>query len=291
VTTKAPAVLTHPAPRAGSSRSRTAGEGVEQREAGDGWSQAEEFVLELDGYEGPIDLLLTLAREQKLDLGKISILALADQYLAFIARQRSLRLEIAADYLVMAAWLAYLKSRLLLPQPPADDEPTGAELAADLERRLRLLEAMQTAGARLMARPRIGQDVFLRGMPEGFAVTAVPVYHLGLYELLRGYGEGRRRAEPALLTIEPAAFHSMDEALKRLARFLGRVPDWRELTSFLPEDLRGEVFQRSALAATFAAALELARTGQIELRQDRAFGPIYILSPAAVLARSAELGV
>jgi len=130
--------------------------------SGEGSSRGEELVLELDGYEGPIDLLLTLAREQKVDLGKISILALADQYLAFISRQRSLRLEIAADYLVMAAWLAYLKSRLLLPQPPEDDEPSGAELAAELEHRLRLLEAVQNAGRRLMARPQTGQDGFLR---------------------------------------------------------------------------------------------------------------------------------
>ncbi len=246
--------------------------------------ESQELVLELDGYEGPIDLLLALAREQKVDLGKISILALADQYLAFISRQRSLRLEIAADYLVMAAWLAYLKSRLLLPQPPEDDEPSGAALAAELEHRLQLLEAMQTAGGRLMARPRTGQDVFLRGAPEGLAVIAVPVYELGLYELLRAYGEGRRRTKAAVLAIEPAEFHSMDEALKRLARFLGHVPDWRELTSFLPEELRGEIFLRSALAATFAATLELARSGCIELRQDRAFGPIYLRSPASASA-------
>jgi len=239
---------------------------------------SEELVLELDGYEGPIDLLLALSREQKVDLAKISILALADQYLAFITRQRWQHLEIAADYLVMAAWLAYLKSRLLLPQPPEDDEPSGAELAAELEHRLRLLEAMQTAGNRLMGRPRIGQDVFLRGLPEGPAVIAVPVYELGLYELLRAYGEGHRRRQAAVLAIEPAAFHSMDDALKHLARFLGRVPDWRELTSFLPEELRGEVFRRSALAATFAATLELARDGRMELRQDRAFGPIYLRS-------------
>jgi segregation and condensation protein A len=225
--------------------------------------------------------LLALAREQKVDLGKISILALADQYLAFITRQRTLRLEIAADYLVMAAWLAYLKSRLLLPQPPEDDEPSAAELAAVLERRLRLLEAMQTAGARLMARPRLGHDFFLRGAPEGLAVVAVPVYQLGLYELLQAYGESRRRGTTAVLTIEPSAFHSMDDALKHLIGFLGHVPDWRELTSFLPQEVRGEVFRRSALAATFAATLELARGGRIELRQDRAFGPIYLRSPAA----------
>src|SRR5262250_1070630 len=143
---------------------------------GGGPSRPEQLVLDLDGYEGPIDLLLTLARAQKVDLGKISILALADQYLDFIARQRRLRLEIAADYLVMAAWLAYLKSRLLLPQPPEDDEPSASELAAVLAHRLRLLAAMQTAGSRLMARPRLGHDVFSRGMPEGLSTIPVPVY-------------------------------------------------------------------------------------------------------------------
>jgi segregation and condensation protein A len=240
-----------------------------------------QLVLELDGYEGPIDLLLALAREQKVDLGKISILALADQYLDFLARQRRLRLEIAADYLVMAAWLAYLKSRFLLPQPPEDDEPSAAELAAVLEHRLRLLEAMQTAGSRLMGRPRLGYDVFTRGMPEGLAAVAVPVYELGLHELLRAYGENRRRTAQSVLAIEPSDFHSVDEALKSLARLVGHVPDWRELTSFLPEELRGELFQRSALAATFAATLELARRGRIELRQDRTFGPIYLRSRAS----------
>jgi segregation and condensation protein A len=247
--------------------------------------ERQQLVLELDGYEGPIDLLLALAREQKVDLGRISILALTDQYLAFISNQRSLKLDIAADYLVMAAWLAYLKSRLLLPQPPQDDEPSGAELAAELEHRLRVLEAMQVGGTRLMARPRTGHDVFLRGMPEGIEVIPVPVYDIGLYALLRAYGELRHRSEAVALTIEPTLFHSMDEALARLARFLGRVPDWRELSAFLPEELRSDLFRRSAVAATFAATLELARSGRIELRQDRAFGPIYLrsLSPAPAL--------
>jgi len=247
--------------------------------------RSEQLVLELDGYEGPIDLLLALAREQKVDLGRISILALADQYLAFISSQRSLQLDIAADYLVMAAWLAYLKSRLLLPQAPQDDEPSGIELAAELEHRLRLLEAMQIAGTRLMARPRTGQDVFFRGMPEGSSVIPVPVYDTGVYTLLRAYGAIRRRSEVAVLTIEPTLFHSMDDALERLARFVGRVPNWRELSSFLPKELRGELFRRSAVASTFAATLELARNGRIELRQDRAFGPIYVRSagPAAAL--------
>ena len=139
---------------------------------------------------------------------------------------------------------------------------------------------MQTAGRRLMARPRLGHDVFLRGAPDGLAVIAIPVYELGLYELLRAYGESRRRSAQTVLAIEPSIFFSMDDALKRLARFLGNMPDWRELTSFLPEIARGELLRRSALAATFAATLELVRNGSIELRQDRAFGPIYLRSAA-----------
>jgi segregation and condensation protein A len=253
---------------------RVRGEGTGERRV-----QAEQLVLDLDGYEGPIDLLLSLAREQKVDLTKISILALADQYLAFIDRQRQLRLEIAADYLVMAAWLAYLKSRLLLPLPPQEDEPEVAEIAAVLGHRLELLGAMQTAGRRLMARSRLGVDWFLRGAPEELATVAVPVWRLELYDLLRAYGNSRRRSTAAVLTIEPSVFHSTDDALKRLARFLGRMPDWRELTRFLPDQRGGEELRRSALAATFAAALELARDGRVELRQDRAFGPIYLRSP------------
>lgn len=238
------------------------------------------LVLDLDGYEGPIDLLLSLAREQKVDLAKLSILALADQYLAFIAAQRQLRLEIAADYLVMAAWLAYLKSRLLLPEPPAEDDgPSAEELAAALSHRLQLLAAMQRAGAALMALPQLGRDVFLRGAPEGIPRIDRPVYRLSLYELLAAYGEGHRRQHAQILTIEPQVFHSLDEALQRLARFVGHVPEWRELAAFLPEELRNGVFRRSALASTFAAMLELARGGRVELRQDRAFGPIYLRSP------------
>jgi segregation and condensation protein A len=153
-----------------------------------------------------------------------------------------------------------------------------------------LLEAMQIAGGRLMARSRTGQDVFLRGAPEGLAVVPVPVYELALYELLRAYGDGRRRTEAAVLTIEPAEFYSMDDALSRLARFIGRVPNWRELASFLPRELRGELFRRSALAATFAATLELARRGRVELRQDRAFGPIYLRSLAPAAAQGLGAG-
>jgi segregation and condensation protein A len=247
-----------------------------------------QLVLDLDGYEGPIDLLLALAHSRKIDLTRISILALANQYLAFISAQTQFDLEIAADYLVMAAWLAYLKSRLLLPQPPADDEPSAVELVAVLEHRMRLLQAMQTAGRRLMAKPQLGRDVFSRGAPEETGTTAVPTWPLGLYELLRSYAELRRRRSVQVLEIAPSVFHSIDAALFRFARFLGRVPNWRELASFVPEELCGGPSGRSALAATFAAALELARSGRIELRQDRAFGPIWLRSPASASADRAS---
>ncbi len=243
-------------------------------------ADAAPLVLELDGYEGPIDLLLALAREQKVDLAKISILALAEQYLAFIAELHRLRLEIAADYLVMAAWLAYLKSRLLLPDPPAaEDEPSAEELAAALTRRLQLLEAMQRAGAALMARPQLGRELLCRGAPEKFAPIDRPVYQLSLYDLLTAYGTAHRRRNVQTLTILPAEFYSLGDGLRQLAPHLGRVPDWRELVGFLPEGLRGNLFRRSALAAMFAASLELVRAGRVELRQERPFGPLYLRSP------------
>ena len=238
-----------------------------------------DLVVDLDGYEGPIDVLLTLAREQKVDLTRISILRLADQFLAFIAAARQLKLEIAADYLVMAAWLAYLKSRLLLPQPPAPDEPSGEELAAALAQQLQRLEAMQQAGIRLMARPQLGRDVFRRGSPEGLPRVLVPVWDVSLYELLKAYGDGRQRKEGAVLHITPPELQSMDDALQRLSRMLGRIPDWRSLMSFLPSVVGGDLVWRSAIAATFAASLELVRSGRLQLRQDSAFGPIYLRSP------------
>ena len=238
------------------------------------------LVLDLDGYEGPIDLLLALAREQKVDLARISILALADQYLAFIAKQRLLQLEVAADYLVMAAWLAYLKSRLLLPDPPEEEGPSAVELAEALAHRLRLLEAMQRAGAALMAGSLLGRDVFARGAPEGLATIDQPGFELSLYDLLKCYGDSHRRQHGQVLTILPSAYQSLSDAMEHLARFVGQVPDWRELMAFLPGELRGGPLRRSALAATFAATLELARSGRVELRQDRAFGPLYLRSGA-----------
>ncbi|HEX4111353.1 MAG TPA: ScpA family protein [Stellaceae bacterium] len=242
----------------------------------------DELVVDLEGYEGPIDVLLTLAREQKVDLTKISILALADQYLAFIAAARRLRLELAADYLVMAAWLAYLKSRLLLPVPPGPEEPSGEELAAALTHQLLRLEAMRERGVRLMALPRLDRDVFARGAPEGLPRKLLPRYEATLLDLLRAYGDQRRRKEGAVLHIVPAELYSMDDALDRLRRILGHMPEWRSLASFLPPGLANGLIGRSAIAATFAASLELARTGKLELRQDRAFGPILLRSPPGV---------
>jgi segregation and condensation protein A len=238
----------------------------------------EELVVDLEGFEGPIDMLLSLAREQKVDLTKISILALADQYLAFIAAARQLRLEIAADYLVMAAWLAYLKSRLLLPEPPSPEEPTGEELAAILTHQLRRLEAMREAGTRLMALPQLGRDVFARGAPEGLPRRLLPRYEATLLDLLRAYGEQRQRKQGSVLRIVPAELYSMDDALERLRRMLGRLPEWRSLVTFLPPGLSHGLIERSAIAATFAATLELVRTGKLELRQDRAFGPVLLRS-------------
>lgn len=237
----------------------------------------ETLVVDLEGYEGPIDVLLALAREQKLDLTRISILALAEQYIAFIAQARRVRLEIAADYLVMAAWLAYLKSRLLLPTPSEDrGEPTAAEMAAALAFQLQRLQAMQDAGARLMARPQLGKEVFSRGAPEGIRVVQKPVYNVTLYELLKAYGEQRMRKQNSLLRILPTELYSMEVALERLSSLLGRMPEWSTLQSFLPPELAGGVIARSALAAMFSAGLELVRSGRLQLRQDRTFGPIFI---------------
>ena len=239
----------------------------------------EAFVVDLDGYEGPIDVLLALARNQKVDLARISILQLAEQYLAFITQARGLRIEIAAEYLVMAAWLAYLKSRLLLPvaEPDDDDGPSGAELAEALTFQLRRLESMQHAGTRLMARPRLGREVFQRGAPEGVEIVKTSVFEVSLFDLLKAYGDNRRRVEGSYLRIEPSSLYNIADAIQRLRGLLGEMTDWRTLMSYLPSDLAGDgLLRRSAVAATFAASLELARTGAIELRQTSSFGPIHV---------------
>lgn len=237
-----------------------------------------DLVLDIDGFEGPIDLLLTLAREQKVDLTRISILQLAEQYVAFVQRARSLALELAADYLVMASWLAYLKSRLLLPvEEHAEAEPSGAEMAAALAFQLQRLEAMQRAGQDLMARPRLGREVFARGQPEGIVLVATPVYDLGLYDLLRAYGEIRARGETQTLQVEAFDLYSVEEAIRRLRQMLGDCPEWTHLEALLPAEVGAPLLWRSALSAHFVAVLELAREGRLDLHQEGpGFAPILI---------------
>lgn len=234
------------------------------------------LLLDLDGYEGPIDALLQLAREQKVDLTRISILALADQYLTFVARARSLRLELAADYLVMAAWLAYLKSRLLLPRSGEDDEPSGTEMAAALKFQLRRLEAMQEAGLRLMDLPRLGRDLFPRGESAAPRVVNRVTYEMSLFDLLTAYGQTRSRVEVTALRIEPGDLYSVEDALRRLENLLGGTPGWQEMAKFMPRELCGGLIWRSALASVLSASLEMSRQGAVTIRQDGPFQPIYL---------------
>lgn len=242
-----------------------------------GDDEATALVVHLDGYEGPIDMLLGLARDQKVDLARISILALAEQYLAFILEARRLKIELAADWLVMAAWLAYLKSRLLLPRDKqATDEPSGEEMAAALAFQLRRLEAMREVAAGLFARTLFGRDTLARGAPEGVRVVTRPVWEATLFELLQAYGAISRRGKPQTLRIERSELYSLEDALARLVRALGGLGEWASLWALLPDDADYTLRGRSALASTLLASLELARTGQLELRQERGFGPVWV---------------
>ena len=248
------------------------------------------LVLALDGFEGPIDLLLTLARDQKVDLAKISILALAEQYLAFIERARVLRLELAADYLVMAAWLAYLKSKLLLP-PPAEetDEENPAEMAARLAFQLQRLQAMQNISKVLFDRPRLGQDFFARGMPERLKVANRAIYEANLLELMRAYGDIRtRHAASGHLRILPTRLVSMEQAARRLRAILGDMPDWQTLERFVPMESDDPLLRRSAMASTFAASLELSKEGLVEIRQSGVFETIYMRAVPGAELKSGE---
>ena len=238
---------------------------------------ADQFVLALDGFEGPLDVLLALARDQKVDITRISILALAEQYLDFIQRARDLRLDLAADYLVMAAWLAYLKSKLLLPQTQTEDEPSGAEMAEALAFQLRRLEAVREVVKRLMARPQKGIDFFVRGAVEELPVATRVVYQVSLFELLKGYTDQKRRKGEGVLSIrERAGIFSVEDALRRLQTLIGRTPDWTTLSSYLPEGLMPGLNRRSAVATNFAATLELVKSGKAMVRQERPFGPIFV---------------
>jgi len=238
------------------------------------------LLVDLEGYEGPIDMLLALARQQKVDLLNISILRLAEQYLEFIEAAHRLRLELAADYLVMAAWLAYLKSRLLLPKDEEGGELNGPEMAEALAFQLRRLEAMQNAGTKILELPRLGRDVFSGGSVEGVKVIRSPVYELTLYELLRAYGDQKSKGTFDPLEIAPTEFYSVDDALERLESFLGQIPDWTTLQGFLPESAWAGLLFKSVVASTFTASLELAKSGQLEIRQGKKFGPIYVRSRA-----------
>ena len=234
--------------------------------------EAETLNLALDGWEGPLDLLLQLARNQRVDLTKISILDLVEQYLAFVADARKLRLELAADYLVMAAWLAYLKSCLLLPKE-AQEEPSAEEIALRLQMQLQRLDAMREAGVRLMARDRLGRDLFTRGAPEGLRVVRAAAFDCTLYELMKAYGDVRGRAEHRIYEVRRRPVVSLEEALQRVEAMLGIAIDWTEIVRFLPETDDWAV-RRSALASTFVASLELAKQGRVDLDQAEAFGPL-----------------
>lgn len=236
------------------------------------------FMVDLAGFEGPIDVLLSLARDQKVDLIHISIVELADQYLTFVHEARRQNLELAADYLVMAAWLAFLKSRLLLPDLSEEDQPTGEQMAAALQFQLQRLEAMQKAGQNLMERAQLGREFFARGEPEKFATDITTIFDVSLYDLLKAYGDQSRRRGASSLTIEAWALYSVDDALHRLRRVVGFVPDWQSLWRFLPEDALTGLTARSATATTFVACLELAKEGKLALRQDGTYGPIFLKS-------------
>ena len=234
----------------------------------------DQLTLELGSWEGPLDLLLALARNQKVDLRQISILALVEQYLVFIDSAKALKLELAADYLVMAAWLAYLKSGLLLPREPHVD-PSPEELALRLQLRLERLNAMREAGARLMARDRLGRDVFVRGKPEGLKVIRKAQWDAGIFDLIQAYGQVKARTAPVFHIIHKRHVMTLEEAIERVARLVGATIRWTEIRAFLP-DTDDPVFRKSSLASSFLALLELARQGKVQLQQDEAFSALMV---------------
>ncbi len=234
--------------------------------------EPDELTLSLGGWEGPLDLLLELARGQKVDLAQISILDLVEQYLTYLAEARALKLEIAADYLVMAAWLAYLKSCLLLPKDAADD-PSAEEIALRLQMRLQRLNAMREAGARLLGRDRVGRDVFVRGGPEGLRLIRKANWHVSPFDLFAAYGAVKARSQPAMHVVPPRSVMTLDEAIERVSRMIGMALEWTAIEDFLPATDDPQLL-RSALASSFVAALELARKGRLELAQDAPFAQL-----------------
>lgn len=253
---------------------------------GDRGLHEEGLVVDIAGFEGPLDLLLHLARTQKVDLARISVLALVEQYLAFIDRAQRIRIELAADYLVMAAWLAYLKSRLLIPQQAKDDGPSGEEMAATLAFRLKRLEAMRDAATRLINRNRLGRDFFARGAPEHIPTQRQSAFDASLYDLLNAYASLRQRHAITQVTIEKRNVWSLADAREILHRLMGEVEDWTALDHFLFRYLTDPRERRTAIASAFAASLEMVREGQLEVRQEGAFQPIYIRRGAGPQTRT-----
>jgi segregation and condensation protein A len=238
---------------------------------------AEALIVDVDGFEGPLDLLLTLGRTQKVDLRRISVLQLARQYLAFVEKAKTLRLELAADYLVMAAWLAFLKSRLLLPPDPAEEGPSGEELAAHLAFQLERLQAMRDMAARLMARDQLGRDFFARGQTHEVERVRRVTYTATLLDLMQGYARIRTRDEFRPYAMDRDKVYTMEQALERMRGLIGYAGDWSDITSYLPEGWEVDpVKRRSATAATFAASLELVKEGHLEIRQRENFAPIQV---------------
>jgi segregation and condensation protein A len=234
------------------------------------------LVVDVEGFEGPLDLLLTLARQQKVDLAKISILALADQYLTFIEAARKMRLELAADYLVMAAWLAYLKSRLLLPEQHAPEGVSAEDMANALAQRLRRLEGIRQVAEQLMNRPQLGRDVFGRGQPEPIAEITKPEWTATLYDLLSAYASRRQTKARSFVRVRKRTVWSLAEARETLEKLVGQSMDWSPLDQYLVAYLVEPSMIPTVLASTFAATLELVREGRIEAHQQGSFAPLYL---------------
>jgi segregation and condensation protein A len=237
------------------------------------------FLVDVDGFEGPLDLLLELARRQKVDLSKISVLKLAEQYLEFVEEARRVRLELAADYLVMAAWLTYLKSRLLIPQAAKDEEPAAEDLAAALAERLRKLEAIRAAAEKLINRPRMGRDLFMRGAPEGVTINRHSQFNASLFDLLTAYSSQRQKHALARVTLKQRVVWSLSEAREAVERLAGHSIEWTIMDDILAGYFVSPELRRTVRASTFASSLELVREGKIELRQDKAFAPIWVRGP------------
>jgi segregation and condensation protein A len=234
------------------------------------------LIVDVDGFAGPLDLLLELARRQKVDLHRISVLALAEQYLSFIEAARRYRLELAADYLVMAAWLAYLKSRLLLPEPGKPDEPSAADLAGLLAFRLRRLEAIRSAARRLSERDQLGRDVFARGQPEATTLVRRPLFEASLHDLLSAYANQRQKHALSRVTLQRRTVFTLQEAREALEGLLGRAQDWTAIDGYLVQFALEPGMRASVMASALSAMLEMVREGRLDMRQDRAFAPLWI---------------